>query len=153
MARGCAPLQASFLFLSLAFRGPGCPRTQLIFITLVCGRCYVTGGETEAQAGSVICPRQHRAPRGSDQGGLWHRPLSGWPQEEQPGPGATSRERLAVPAPPSHAPSRHPPECPCQPSLSSQPHCCPWESGGESGREYGRESGKVQLTSRQNGKD
>lgn len=67
---------SGFFFISISgISGPGCPRTQLIFITLVCGRCYVTGGETEAQAGSVICPRQHRAPRGLGPGGPWHRPV------------------------------------------------------------------------------
>ena len=122
-------LPVSILFLSLAFWGPGCPGTQLIFITPVCGSCCFTSGETEAQTGSVTCPRQHSTLRGSQQGRPWRWPPSGWPQEEQPGPGATGRERLAVPAPPPHAPSRHTPECSCQRSLSSQPHSCPWASG------------------------
>lgn len=78
----------SILLLSLAFLGPGCPRTWLIFITTIGSRCCFTGGETEAQTGSVICPRPHSALRSSEQGGPWDWPLSGWPQEEQPGPGA-----------------------------------------------------------------
>lgn len=136
-------LPVSILFLSLAFRGPGCTRTQLIFITPVCGSCCFTGGETEAQNGSVTCPRQHSSPRGSEQRVPWHWPPSGWPQEEQPGPGATSRECLAVPGALSHAPSRHTPSVPASPASPPSPTPALGRLEGESGRK-GWEGGRQQ---------